>query len=160
MPKQNEHVHGRGEANGKLLLAHAQDRIKHVFNRLLSDVRNNGFLDCSPDGFGVGKYMDSTETEHEITIKRELPGIDPTELKIGVMGNLLEIRLQKGNGNENENANRNCTKQQSEGFRCSALLPVSVIPDQVDATYKNDILRIKVIKWDASKPKRIFVGSN
>ena len=75
------------------------------------------------------------------------------------MGNLLEIRLRKGYGKENNEASCNCMEQQFGGFRRSVLLPVSVIPDEVDASYKNGVLRIKVTNWDASKPKPIFVGS-
>ena len=160
MPGRYEHGDRRGEVNGELLLTHAQDRIDHVFDRFRNASRNNSLLDCSPYGFGVGKYMDLTETEHEITIKGELPGIDPTDLSIGVKGNHLEIRLRKGNGKENNKASCNCMEQQFGGFRHSVLLPVPVIPDEVDASYKNGVLRIKVIKWDALKPKRVFVGSN
>ena len=135
--------------------AHQPDEINHVFDRCPiapSDIR---FPDCPTKGFDAGVCIQLAETDHEITIKAGLPGIDPTDVKIGVMGNRLEIRGQESNWQEAEKENRHAARQ-SGRFNRTVQLPVSVVPDEVDAAYKDGVLTIRLPRREDARTKRIL----
>jgi HSP20 family protein len=71
------------------------------------------------------------------------------------MGNRLEIRGQKSNWQEAEKENRHAARQ-SGRFNRTVQLPVSVVPDEVDAAYKDGVLTIRLPRREDARAKRIL----
>jgi len=97
--------------------------------------------------------------DYEIIIKLDLPSTDPADVKIGVMDNLLKIQSQKSKSGEDKKISCSYAEECLGGFNQTIQLPVPVIPDEVDAEYKDDVLAIKVSMREDAKPKRILLHS-
>jgi len=89
------------------------------------------------------------------------PGIDPGSLDVSVDRGLLTIageRKTEVAGGADRPQFTIYAQERAEGaFRRVVSLPEDADPDRVDASYQNGILRIKVDKQAASRPRRIEV---
>ena len=96
---------------------------------------------------------DLADTEVDVTVTMELPGVDPTNVDISITGDVLTVRGKK----KEKNKNYHYIEWQHGSFYRSIQLPSTVDPSKVDATFKNGILSISVAKNPEAKPKRITV---
>jgi HSP20 family protein len=90
----------------------------------------------------------------------ELPGVDPASLDLSVVGDTLTI---SGSRDAEELAEGHTYVRQERPvgtFSRTVQLPYRVDPDQVDATYAKGILRIKLPRLEADKPKQITVKAD
>jgi HSP20 family protein len=87
----------------------------------------------------------------------ELPGVDPKEIEIEVVGNVLTLRGEKKHEREEEGKGFHYIERRYGGFNRSIELPTSVDSEKVSAAYKNGVLTVTLPKHPESKPKRIAV---
>ncbi|MFN3531077.1 MAG: Hsp20/alpha crystallin family protein [Candidatus Brocadia sp.] len=112
--------------------------------------------------FGVetGAWMppiDLSETADKVTVKAEIPGIDPKEVDISIQGNTLRIKGEKKEEKEEKGENYYRMERCYGSFSRSIDLPTSVDPNKVTAEYKNGVLEITMQKKEEVKPKQIPV---
>jgi len=94
--------------------------------------------------------LDVFETEKEISIQVELPGMEEKDIDISVHNNVLTVSGKKEN-EEIEKGKSFYRRERSFGsFRRSVELPEEVDEDKIEATYKNGILNVVVEKPKAS----------
>src|SRR3990172_3685700 len=89
----------------------------------------------------------------------ELPGVDPKEIEIEVVGNVLTLRGEKKHEREEEGKGFHYVERRYGGFNRNIELPISVDSEKVSAAYKNGVLTVTLPKHPESKPKRIAVRS-
>jgi HSP20 family protein len=106
---------------------------------------------------GWWPQLDLSETDKDVLIKAELPGIDPKEVDISINGNQLSIRGEKKLEHEEKKSNYHYVERQYGSFSRSVNLPCAVLQDKVDANYKDGVLTITLPKDAAHQPKRITV---
>ena len=87
----------------------------------------------------------------------ELPGVDPKEIEIEVVGNVLTLRGEKKQEREEEGRGFHYVERRYGGFNRNIELPTSVDSEKVSAAYKNGVLTVTLPKHPESKPKRIAV---
>jgi HSP20 family protein len=87
----------------------------------------------------------------------ELPGVDPKEIEIEVVGNVLTLRGEKKHEREEEGKGFHYIERRYGGFNRNIELPTSVDSEKVIAAYKNGVLTVTLPKHPESKPKRIAV---
>jgi HSP20 family protein len=106
-----------------------------------------------------GPRMDVHETENNVTLKFDLPGVDPEQVDIRVADNVLTIRGERSEEKECGNGTGGtCYRERRYGsFSRSVTLPASVDPDNVDATFRNGVLTVTLNKRADARPKRITV---
>lgn len=88
------------------------------------------------------------------------PGIDPSSLDVTVDKGLLTISGERRLAPEGQPAGRRTVYAQeraSGAFRRAVSLPEDADPDKVDASYRDGILRVRLDKRAASRPRRIDV---
>lgn len=105
--------------------------------------------------FRRGNYppIDMTETETEIVLKAELPGIDPKNIDINVAQDRIEIRGEVKDEWEQKDTGC-CIMERYHGtFERVIGLPAEVNQDGVKANYQNGILKITLPKTEPTKPK-------
>jgi HSP20 family protein len=145
---------GRGDGNGG-----AQTAVTRLRNEM--DDLLGRFLGDSPLGMGgLGSgwpRMDLAESDKEITVTAELPGVDPKEIEINVTGNVLTLRGEKKGEREEKTRDYHYVERQYGSFHRSVQLPTSVESDKVDATYKDGVLTIKMSKHPEARPRKITV---
>lgn len=103
--------------------------------------------------------FDLSETEKEVIVKAELPGMDVKDIDIALTDGLLTIKGERQLEKEDKKENYHRIERQFGSFSRSLNLGTKVRSDDIEATYKDGILTVTLPKVEASKPKRIEVKS-
>lgn len=105
----------------------------------------------------VPTSFDVFETEKELIVKAEVPGMDKKDININLSDGLLTISGEKKQEKEEENEKYHCVERSYGKFTRTMRLPAEVETDKADATYKDGVLKVTLPKSEASKPKKIEV---
>ena len=101
--------------------------------------------------------VDVNETDHEVLLDVEIPGIDKKDIKVEVKNNTLSISGERKQENKTENDEYSRIERRYGKFERSFGLPDTLVPDSVTAKYKDGILTLTLKKTDKAKPKEIAV---
>jgi HSP20 family protein len=101
--------------------------------------------------------LDVTEGKEAITVKAELPGVDPKEIAISLEGDLLTIKGEKEAKKEEKDEKRHRIERSWGSFMRSVRLPSTVDAGKVSATFKNGIVTITLPKTAGAKGTTIPV---
>lgn len=105
----------------------------------------------------LGPRVDLAESENDVTVNIELPGVDPKDVELNVSGNILIVRGEKKHEREEKKRNYHYMERSFGSFQRTVQLPSSVDPDKVEATHRNGVLTVTVEKRPDARPKRIAV---
>ncbi len=97
------------------------------------------------------------ETDADIVVKAELPGIDPKNVDIQVADDTLTIKAEAKVEQESKNRNYYVRELRYGSFVRALTLPSSPQGDMAKASYKNGILEIRVPKSERAKPKSVKI---
>ena len=101
--------------------------------------------------------VDVNETDKDIILDVELPGIDKKYVKVEVKDNILSISGERNQEKKTDNA-ESCRIERHYGkFERTFALPDTVLTDNVSAKYKDGILILTLPKTEKAKPKEIAV---
>lgn len=119
------------------------------------------------DGFGRGfattsssplfPSMDISETEKEIEITAELPGLEEKDVQLNVADNLLTIRGEKKGHREEKEKDYRLVERSYGSFQRTIELPSGVNPDSIQATISKGVLKVVVPKPAPAQTKKIAV---
>lgn len=140
-------------------LARLRDEMDGLFERFFGDAWGTSMIESLPARLGWGPRIDLAESENEITVKAELPGVEAGEVNVEVVGSMLTIRGEKKQEKEEKRGGYHYVERQYGSFNRSIQLPTTVDQDQVAATFKNGVLTITMPKRPDAKAKRITVKS-
>ncbi len=131
-----------------------------VFSSLqdeMNRVLDNFFNRESSYGMDWSPIVDVAETESDITVKAEIPGIDPKDVDISITGDILTLKGEKKEEKENTGKCYHRVESSYGSFKRVINLPASVDVDKVTAEGKNGVLEITLPKNEESKAKKINV---
>jgi len=157
IPWRNKRRHAGDEEHADRSLTRLRDDIDRAFERLLRDPWDFSLFDRAMAGMRLEPRLDLTETDAQILVKAELPGVDPKDVRIDVSGNLLTISGEKMQEKEEKKRNEYIVERSFGSFQRSVQLPASADADRVDAKYRNGLLTLTIAKRPEAKPKRITV---
>lgn len=103
--------------------------------------------------------FDVSETEKELIVKAEVPGMDKKDIHINLSEGLLTIKGEKKQEKEDKNENYHCVERRYGTFTRTMRLPFEVEADKVDATYKHGVLKLTLPKSEPAKAKEIEIKS-
>ncbi len=126
-----------------------QDEMNRVLDNFFSRETSYG-MDWRP-------VVDVAETESDIIVKAEIPGIDPNDIDISITGDILTLKGEKKEEKENTGKCYHRVESSYGSFKRVINLPASVDVDKVKAEGKNGILEITLPKNEESKAKKINV---
>ncbi|HHT9130505.1 MAG TPA: Hsp20/alpha crystallin family protein [Candidatus Brocadiaceae bacterium] len=132
--------------------------LQSEMNRMMDRFFRGG--DLSEFGTEIGTWIppiDLSETAEKITVKTEIPGIDPKEVDISIQGDTLLIKGEKKEEKEEKGKNFYRVERRYGSFSRSVDLPASVDTNKVTAECKNGVLEITLQKKEEVKPKQISV---
>ena len=101
--------------------------------------------------------IDVIESDKDVTIQAEVPGIDPKEIDVTVTGDQLIISGEKKESSEKKDKGFYHSEARYGSFRRVIPLPEGVDAEHVDANYANGVLTLKIQKTPAAAAKKIEI---
>ncbi len=131
------------------------ERLQREMNRLFS----------SWPGFDVRPApaypaMNIWANEDGAIVTAELPGCDPEQLEISVVGDTLSLSGSREAEDVPEDAVYHRNERGCGAFSRSFQLPFAVEAEQVEASFANGVLHIELPRAEADKPKKIAVKAS
>ncbi len=104
--------------------------------------------------------VDVWETDNELVLSFDLPGIAEDKIAVELDDNVLTVSGERERSQE-ETGDRFYRYERRFGtFSRSVTLPQGVREDTIKADYRDGVLEIRVAKPEEQKPKRIQIGSS
>jgi HSP20 family protein len=136
-----------------MTLREAMDRLfDDAFTRPLSLTREGGQMGSSP-------AIDLYQTDSEVVVKADLPGINADDAQISLTGDVLTIQGETRQEEEQKDKSWHIHEQSWGVFERSVRLPSALTSDQAIAEFENGILTITLPKAAKAKPKAITITS-
>lgn len=104
-----------------------------------------------------GPAIDIEETDGEIDITAELPGLEEKDFKVEVSGENLVIRGEKRSSKEEKKKDYYYSERSYGTFCRTVPLPAEVDQEKAEAKYKDGILKIRLPKSEQARKKQIKV---
>jgi HSP20 family protein len=128
------------------------------FNRLFDDFfAPERYEADASDTWNWQPVVDVYDKDDNIVIKADLPGVDKKDIHVDLNGRVLTL---SGERTEEKEAKEDTfyRKERSYGkFVRSFNLATDVLPDKINATYKDGVLHVTIPKSEAHKPKQITI---
>jgi HSP20 family protein len=95
--------------------------------------------------------LDVKETKDAMVVTAEMPGVDPKEIEITLMGDLLTLKGEREKETEEKEERYHRVERTYGTFLRSVRLPLAVDGSKVTATFKNGVLVVTLPKSPAAK---------
>lgn len=128
-------------------------------NRLFDDFFNDFPLTLRPGerglaAAGFSPRVDVSETDKEVKVTAELPGMDEKDITVEMDDAAITIRGEKKEEKEEKGKNWYTREQSYGSFHRIVPLPASVEGEKANAKFKKGILTITVPKREDEQAKR------
>ena len=131
-----------------------QNRINHLFSEPFF---RGGSED---DELRMGAWLpavDMFDDDDKIVIKAELPGMDKKDISVDIENRVLTLSGKRNYDNEVKEENYYRRERAYGSFKRAFNLPADVDSDQINADFKDGVLKIEIPKPEEHKPKQITV---
>ncbi len=116
----------------------------------------------NPDGRFLAPTVDVAETDDEMTVTAELPGVAEDDMHLSLVDNILTIKGEKKaeETKEDEDKKYRLVERSYGSFQRSIPLAFKADPDGVKASFKDGVLKVTIPKPADAEPKssRIPIG--
>jgi HSP20 family protein len=102
--------------------------------------------------------VDIHETDDALILKAELPGFSKDDVNVELKDNSLTLKGQRQNEKEVKEEQYHRRERAYGSFQRTFMLPATVDPEKVTATFKDGVLELRLPKRETAKPKRIAIG--
>jgi HSP20 family protein len=127
-------------------------------NRLFDDFFRSWGLDpfgAAVEGWGAfSPNVDVVETDKEIKVAVELPGLDEEDIDVNVTQGVLTISGEKRQEKEEKRHNYVRTERSYGSFRRSLALPAEVEPGKADAVFRKGVLTVTLPKTGGTEARK------
>jgi HSP20 family protein len=137
-------------------LVATQDRFNRLFNESFSRFFDN-------EGAAAQAWtpaVDIYETDRDLTLKAELPGVDPKDVEARVEDGTLYLKGERKLEKETKEKNYHRVERAYGSFMRSFELPSSVDADKVSAEFKDGVLTLTMPKKEEAKPKTVKIQTS
>ena len=131
-----------------------QDRM----NRLFDDTGRTWRPDEPAATTTWSPAVDIFETEAEIVVKAELPGMERNDIAVNLEKNVLTVRGERRFAKETKDDNYHRIERSYGGFSRAFAIPATVDEEKIKADYKDGVLKIVLPKKEQAKPKQIRIA--
>ena len=125
-------------------------------NRLLEDSIRGAGANSSLAAWAPA--VDIYETESELVVTADLPGINEKDFDVRVENNMLTIRGERKLEKTVNEDNMLRVERAYGSFSRSFSLPNTVNTEAIKADYRDGVLTVKMPKREESKPKQVKVN--
>jgi len=132
--------------------------LQNRMNRLFEDALHS-WPSASDGTTSWVPAADIYETESELVLQADLPGVDPKQIDVRVENNVLTIRGERAFESKVDRENFHRVERSYGTFMRSFTLATPVDADKIKATCKNGVLQITLPKAEQAKPKKIQIAA-
>src|SRR5580704_2444950 len=132
------------------------NRTQDQFGRIFSELFERAGQDSNLTTWAPA--VDIFENEHELTVKADLPDVNPKDLDIRVENNILTIRGERKFEKKSTEGNYLRVERSYGSFARSFSLANTVNSEAIKADYQNGVLTLVIPKREEAKPKQIKVN--
>ena len=127
------------------------------FNRRWNEAFRGVYGD-EPTNRMIVPAMDVVETQDELVLTAELPGLPKEEVKITIEDGVLTISGEKKFEKKEEGKDYYLVERRYGTFHREVTLPSQVDASKALASFENGVLTIRVPKAEAAKPREIEIS--
>ena len=128
-------------------------------DRQLDQLFEGFFGERTPVTAGWMPSIDLAETEEEITVQAEIPGMDAKDFEITVKDGVLTLSGEKKDTREEEKDGYVHIERSFGSFHREVYLSSAVDEEKITADYDNGVVTIRLPKVQPDVPKKIEVTS-
>ena len=129
---------------------------KHEIDRLLDRFFEAPWAEVTTLGDWTPP-CDVMEGKDAITVKAEVPGVEPGDIAVTLDGDIVTIKGEKEAATEKKDERRHRVERSWGTFMRSVRLPAAVDGSKVTATFKNGVVTITLPKAPGAKGSTIPV---
>ncbi|KUK95602.1 MAG: Heat shock protein Hsp20 [Methanothrix harundinacea] len=132
-------------------------RVQDKMNQLIEDFMSESPV--APGTFGdvMAPLADVKETDEEVVVTMDLPGMDKGDVDISVTENSLEVRAERKTEKE-EKAEEFYKKERTfSRFERSLTLPAEVKAEEAKASLKDGVLKVHLPKVEMTARKKVRI---
>ena len=130
-----------------------QDRM----NRLFEDASRNWKSDEPASTTTWSPAVDIFETESEIVVKAEVPGMERKDITLNLENNVLTLKGERRFLKEAKEENYHRIERSYGGFSRAFSIPATVDEEKIRADYQDGVLKIVLPKKEQLRPKQIKI---
>lgn len=131
-------------------LARREDDVGSVFDDFFTRTDSGTGLIVPP--------LDVAETDNEITVKMDIPGVKKEEIDITVHEGVLAVKGERKFEKEENNKRFHRIERGYGQFTRTLALPDTVDGESIKGDYREGVLTITMRKREETKPKQIKVN--
>jgi HSP20 family protein len=115
--------------------------------------RDLGWPGAADRSATMAPTIDVSETDTELTIDADLPGVDEKDVDVVISDNVLTIKAEKKAEREEKKKDYHLVERSYGSFSRSLTLPFAADASKATATFKNGVLSISLPKPPEIKAK-------
>lgn len=104
-----------------------------------------------------GPVVDIDETDDDLIVSAELPGLERDDFRVEVSGERLIVRGEKKQTSERQEGGFTYTERRYGAFARAIPLPCEVDTNKVVARYKDGVLHVTLPKTEQAKSRRVTI---
>ena len=104
-----------------------------------------------------GPLLYLSETQDSLVVHAEVPGVDPADLEVSIAEDILTIKGSAEEEAVTQEAGFLRRERRGGHFSRSLQLPCKVLMDEVQATFKEDVLRIVLPKCKKESTRKVQI---
>ena len=131
--------------------------LRERMNRLFEDAFTSRGEEKDLVASSWSPSVDIFETENEIVLTAEVPGVDEKNIEIKLEDNTLSLKGERNFEKETKEENYHRIERSYGSFYRSFTLPRNIDQDNIKAESENGILRISMPKKPELKPKKVKI---
>lgn len=128
------------------------DRLQREMNRLFEGTTSSGRR-----GYPAVNIWSNPEAA---AVTAELPGYDPGDVDISIVGEMLTIKGRRQQPELNNGDHYHRRERAYGDFERSLRLPFAIDSNKVEANFKNGMLQILLPRAEEDKPKKIEIKTS
>jgi HSP20 family protein len=137
--------------------------LQRQMNNLFDDFFKGGgrgvsLLNSEPDWFRTAPGFEVSETDDEVRVKAEMPGMEEEDIEVTLDENILTIRGEKKAETEEKKRSYYVSELHYGEFQRSIPLPAGIDQDKVKARFKKGVLTLTLPKTEQAQSQRKRIG--
>jgi HSP20 family protein len=133
------------------------NKLRRDMDRMMERVLGD-FRPASSPGIGLKRpQFDLIETDKDLILRAEIPGINPNDIEIDITDNIITIEVEIRKDSAGENERHYWIERRYGTFSRSIPIPRRIILSRVKATYEKGVLKVVMPKYSGEEKRGLKV---